>query len=268
MSVTAWAAQSGAWVTAGGEYTPPEPADFWQPLVGEGAFAFTRPMAVLAITTLILAVWLVAATRKASVVPSRAQWYVEQVYDFVRDIGRDMIGTQYFARFMPLLFTLFTFILLNNLMGVIPFFQNPPMARIGFPIALVAVVYLVYHWVGFQKHGVGGYFKTLVPGGLPGWIVPFIFLIEFVTKFAVQPLTLTLRLFGNMLAGHMVLVLFILGGEFLLLHGDGLLKGAGVASFLMATLMSVFEMLIQFLQAYVFTLLAASYIGSSLADEH
>lgn len=270
MSLTAVAAPTtGLVASGGGTYTPPSPDDFWQPLFGSGAWAFTRPMALVLIAGVAIATWLLLATRKASVVPTRSQHYVEQVYYFVRnDIGRDMIGSTYFKPFMPLLFSLFTFILLNNLMGVIPPFQNPAMARIGFPIALVLVVYLTYHYVGIRKHGLGGYLKTMVPSGLPGWIVPFIFLIESVTKFLVQPLTLTLRLFGNMLAGHMVLVLFILGGEFLLLHGEGFLKAAGVASFAMAVIMTAFEMLIQFLQAYVFTLLTASYIGSSLADEH
>lgn len=254
---------------AGDTFTPPSPADFWQPMFGSGAWAFTRPMAVSLIITVIVAAWLLIASARASAVPTKGQFYLEYVYNFVRnDIARDMIGSKHFRPFLPLLLALFTFILFNNLAGVIPPFQNPPTARIGFPIALVLVVYLTYHYVGLRKHGVGGYFKSMVPSGLPGWIVPFIFLIEAITKFAVQPLTLTLRLFGNMMAGHMVLVLFILGGEFLLFHGDGILKAAGIASFAGGVLMTVFEMLIQFLQAYVFTLLTASYIGSSLSDEH
>lgn len=270
MSLTAMTAPMVAWAAASGDeaYTPPSPDDFWQPLWGEGILTFTRPMALYLIAAIALAGYLWWSTSRASIVPSRKQFYVEKIYDFVRnDIGRDMIGSAHFRRFMPLLFTLFTFILLNNLMGIIPFFQNPPMARIGFPIALTLVVYVVYHWVGVQKHGLGGYFKHMVPPGLPVWITPFIFVLELITYFITRPLTLALRLFGNMFAGHMVLVLFILGGEFLLLNGDGLMKGAGIASFAMGVLMTVFELLIQFLQAYVFTLLTASYLGSALADE-
>nr|WP_284305816.1 F0F1 ATP synthase subunit A [Mobilicoccus caccae] len=265
------AAIGGRVTAAGGEggYTPPSPDDFWLPLFGSGAFAFTRPMAIYLVSAIAVAGLLWWTTRNAAVVPTKRQWYVEQLYDFVRNsIGRDMIGSAHFRRFTPLLFTLFTFILLNNLMGVIPFFQNPPFARIGFAIALVMVVYLVYHWVGLQKHGLVGYFKHMIPPGLPGFIAPFVFLVEFITYFITRPLTLTLRLFGNMLAGHMVLVLFILGGEYLLLHGDGFVKLAGVASFGGAALMTVFEMLIQTLQAYVFTLLTASYIGTAVADDH
>ena len=268
MNVYALAA-SGAWVAAGDSYTPPSPDDFWQPLFGHGILTFTRPMAVLLIAGIIVGGLLLWMSSNAQAVPTRKQYYLERIYDFVRnDIGRDMIGSEHFKRFIPLLFTLFTFILLNNLIGVIPPFQNPPMARIGFPIALTLVVYLAYHYVGLKRFGLGGYFKHMVPPGLPKWIAPFIFLLELITYFITRPLTLALRLFGNMFAGHMVLVLFILGGEFLLLHGEGLVKLAGVASFLMAILMTLFELLIQFLQAYVFTLLTASYIGTALADEH
>lgn len=270
MSFTSVAlAVAGAVPAAGDTYVPPSPADFWQPMFGTGAWAFTRPMAVSLVITLIVAVWVLVATRRAAAVPTKGQYYFEYVYNFVRnDVARDMIGSKNYRPFLPLILALFLFILFNNFAGVIPFLQNPPTARIGFPIALVAVVYLVYHYVGIKKHGLGGYFKAMIPAGLPGWIVPFIFLIEAITKFAVQPLTLTLRLFGNMLAGHMVLVLFILGGEFLLLHGDGILKAAGIASFAGGVLMTVFELLIQFLQAYVFVLLTASYIADSLSDEH
>lgn len=270
MSFTSVAMASAGQVPAAGDtFTGPSPGDFWQPMFGAGAWAFTRPMGVSLILTILLAVWLVAATRRAAPVPTKGQHYVEYIYNFVRnDIGRDMIGSKDFRPFTPLLFALFTFILVHNLAGITPPFQNPPTARIGFALALVMVVYLVYHYVGFRKHGVGGYFKSMVPSGLPGWIFPFILIIEAATKFFIQPLTLTLRLFGNMFAGHMVLVLFILGGEFLLFHGQGLMKLASIASFSGGVLMTVFEILIQFLQAYVFTLLTASYIGASLAEDH
>lgn len=273
MSLAHTATALSGWMTASGEgggFTPPSPSDFWYPLFGtSGQWAFTRPMLVaLCVTALtMLALWFV--TRRAAVVPTKGQFAFEFIYDFVRNgIGRDMIGSKHFRRFVPLLLALFLFIWVNNLAGVIPPFQNPTTARIGFPIALTLVTYLVYHWVGVQKHGLGGYFKNLVPGGLPPAIVPAIFVLEFVTKFITQPMTLALRLFGNMFAGHMLLVLFILGGEFLLFSGNFFLGVAGVASYLMAILFTLFEILIQSLQAYVFTLLTASYISSSLEDGH
>ncbi|GAB47034.1 F0F1 ATP synthase subunit A [Mobilicoccus pelagius] len=262
----AWAAASGN----GEGFIPPAPADFWHPLFGtSGEWAFTRPMLVSLCVTALVSLFLWFATRRASAVPTKSQFMLEYVYDFVRNgVGRDMIGARDFRQFVPLLFALFMFIWVNNLAGVIPPFQNPTTARIGFPIALTLVVYLTYHFVGVRKHGFGGYFKSLVPSGLPAWIVPAIFVLEFITKFITQPLTLTLRLFGNMFAGHMLLVLFILGGEFLLFSGTAFNAIAGVGSFAMAIIFTLFEVLIQSLQAYVFTLLTASYIHSAIADEH
>ncbi|WP_228386799.1 F0F1 ATP synthase subunit A [Ornithinicoccus halotolerans] len=273
MSATMTAA--GTLLPMAGEesHFPPTPADFWQPLfpmfsLGETTYYFTRPMALILISFIVLTVWLLVSTRRASVVPSKGQWFTERVYDFVRnDIARDMIGSRDFLRFTPLLFALFTFILLNNWFGIIPPFQNPTMARVAFPIALTLIVYVVYHWIGVQKHGLGGYFRFMIPPGLPSWLVPFIFLLELMTFFITRPLTLALRLFGNMFAGHMLLVVFIIGGWELLVHG-GALSLVALPAWIMGAGLTVFEALIQFLQAYVFVLLAASYFGGALADEH
>ena len=251
---------------------PPTPGDFWQPLfaIPGTEYYFTRPMLLMAIATGILMVWLWLTTRQAALVPGKGQWLTEQVYNFGRNgIARDMIGSKEFMPFVPFLFSLFVFILLNNLMGIVPPFQNPTMARVAFPIGLTLLVYVVYHWVGLRKKGsIGAYLGGMLPSGLPGWIKPFILLLELITFFITRPLTLALRLFGNMFAGHMLLVLFILGGEFLLFSGNFFLGVAGVASYLMAILFTLFEILIQSLQAYVFTLLTASYISSSLEDGH
>ena len=157
---------------------------------------------------------------------------VEGAYNFVRNtIGRDIIGTKDFLQFVPLLFTLFTLILVNNVFGIVPFVQFPTMSRVGIPIVLTLIVYVVYHTVAIRrKHGVLPYMKSLIPPGLPGWLKPILFVLEFLTYFVIRPLTLALRLFGNMLAGHLMLLVFILGGEYLLLHGDNLVpQGLGRA---------------------------------------
>ena len=107
----------------------------------------------------------------------------------------------------------------------------------------------------------------MLPPGLPGWIVPMMFVLELLRYFITQPLTLALRIFGNMFAGHMILTLFVAGGWFLVKQGP-LLALAGAGSFFMAFLMTFFELLIQVVQAYVFTLLAASYIGDGVAEGH
>ncbi len=256
-------------VSAAEEFVPPSAPDFWQPLVGEGAFAITRSMVVMLLSVVVLAVVMLAATRRLSVVPGRGQYRLEAVYGLVRDsIGRDIIGSAHFRPYIPLLFTLFTLILLNNLAGIIPPIQFPTMSRIGFPLALALAVYVVYLVAGVRRRGVGGFFRSLVPGGLPFWVVPVVFVLELVTFLVTRPVTLTLRLFGNMFAGHILLLLFALGGEYLLLHGEGLLKLVSIPAFLMFFLFTAFEILISFLQAYVFILLASVYIAEVYADEH
>ena len=256
-------------VMAAEEYVPPSAPDFWQPLIGDGAFAVTRSMVVMVLSTVVLGLILVLATRRLSVVPGRGQWGLENIYNLVRNaIARDIIGSAHFRPYVPLLFTLFTVILLSNLNGIIPFIQFPTMSRIGFPIALALAVYVVYLTAGVRRRGLLGFFKSLVPSGLPWWVVPVVFVLELVTFLITRPLTLSLRLFGNMFAGHILLLLFALGGEYLLLNGEGLVKLVALPAFVMYLLFMAFEILIAFLQAYVFILLASVYIAEVYADEH
>jgi len=253
----------------GGGYQTPTTAEFYQPLWNEGPLAITRPSIVMVFSVGLIVWWLIATTKRAAIVPSKGQWVTEGIYGFIRNgVARDIIGTKDFLRFVPLLFSMFVLILVNNLFGVIPPVQFPTMSRIGFPIALTVVVYVVYHYIGIKRVGLGAYFKNLVPAGLPGWIfVPILFL-EIITFFITRPLTLALRLFGNMFAGHLLLLVFITGGEYLVIHGGFGLKIAGLGAYGMAFILTIFEILIEFLQAWVFTLLAATYIAGSLADEH
>ena len=255
--------------TEGGEFKSPTAAEFYQPLLFDGPLAITRPSVVLLLSVGLIAWYLIATTKQAAIVPGKGQWVTEGAYGFIRNgIARDIIGSKDFLRFVPLLFSMFMLILVNNLFGVIPPIQYPTMSRIGIPVALTLVVYVTYHYIGIKRVGVGAYFKNLVPAGLPGWIVPTIFVLEIITFFVTRPLTLALRLFGNMFAGHLLLLLFITGGEYLVINGGLGLKVAGAGSFVMAFVLTVFEILIEFLQAYIFTLLAAMYIAGSLADEH
>jgi len=251
------------------EFVPPSAPDFWQPLVGDGAFAITRPMVLMVLSVVVLAVVMMAVTRRLAVVPGRGQYRAEGVYGLVRNsVARDVIGQEHFKPYLPLLFTLFTLILLNNLFGIIPVLQYPTMSRIGFPLALALAVYVVYLVAGVRRRGATGFVKSLVPPGLPWWVVPVVFILEMVTFLITRPVTLTLRLFGNMFAGHILLLLFALGGEFLLLHGDGIIKIVSIPAFLMFFLFTAFEILIAFLQAYVFILLASVYIAEVYSDAH
>ncbi|AKU17516.1 F0F1 ATP synthase subunit A [Luteipulveratus mongoliensis] len=272
MSYTVLAALSGLSASSdGGDgFEAPTPEEFYQPFFGSGDFSVTRPMFLFAISAVIVGAFLIFSTRKAAVVPGKAQWVTEQGYNFIRNgIAQDIIGSKEFLKYVPLLFTLFCTILVNNLFGVIPPFQYPTMGRVGFPIALALLVYVIYQVIAFRRKGVLGYLKDLVPAGLPGWIKPMILFLEIITYFITRPVTLALRLFGNMFAGHMLLLLFILGGEYMMFHASGFhMKIFGGASYLLAAVMTVFEILIEFLQAYIFTMLAATYIADSLSEHH
>ena len=250
------------------EYTAPGVEEFWQPIIGDGAWAITRPISLVVVSSGLIIWFLLATTRKKAMVPSRGQMATEAVYGMVRNgIAKDLIGSKDFLRFVPLLFSLFMIILVNNFFGVIPPFSYPTFSRIGFPIALSLIVWVVFHAVGMKKHGFFGYWKSLVPSGLPkGMILP-IFFLELITDLFTRPVTLALRLFGNMFAGHILIVLFITGGWYMLTSG-GILVIAGGVTWVFALVMTLFEILVEFLQAYVFTLLAALYIGGALADEH
>jgi len=271
--VPAHVLQSGIAAADGEGFQAPGIESFWWPIFGSDTsnWAFTRPAFVVMASVVIIGLFFVTVAGKLTVVPSKRQWVAEQGYGFVRNtIARDIIGAKDFRQFLPLLLTLFSLILFNNVMGIFPFVQFPSMSRIAFPIVLTLIVYITYHTVAIRrKHGVLPYFKSLVPPGLPGWLKPILFVLEFLTYFVIRPLTLALRLMGNMLAGHLMLLVFILGGEYLLLHGGNLfLKFSGVLSFGFSIGMTFFELLIEFLQAFIFTLLAALYIADAVSEHH
>jgi F-type H+-transporting ATPase subunit a len=253
-------------------FEAPGTEDFYWPVIGgDSSWAITRPMLVMTISVALLAWFFVTVAGKLTIVPSKRQWVAEQAYGFVRNsIARDVIGAKDFRQFVPLLFTLFTLILFNNVMGVMPFVQFPTFSRIAFPIVLTLVVYVVYHTVAIRrKHGVIGYLKSLVPPGLPLWLRPIMFFLEVLTYFIIRPLTLALRLFGNMLAGHLMLLVFILGGEYLLLHGSSIfIQLSGILGLAFGVVMTFFELLVQFLQAFIFTLLTALYISDAVSEQH
>ncbi len=251
-----------------GEFEPPSAADFqFAPIFGD-SILFSKPVFLVALSVILIASFFIISARKAAIVPSRLQFAGEGVYSFVRNsIGQDVIGPE-FMRFVPFLFTLFTFVLCNNIFGIIPFLQFPSMSRIGFPIALAIFTYVVYHYVGIKHHGLKKYVKDIcfMPG-VPKWIYIILTPVEFATYFIVRPATLSLRLFANMFAGHLLLLVFTMGGEHLL-ASTILMKILSIFSFGFAIGLTFFEFGIECLQAYIFTLLTALYIAGALADEH
>lgn len=247
----------------------PGPADFDLP----GIFGtdVTKPMVLVVLSGVLIVGLLYAMAKPAAVVPGRMQFAGEMVYGFVRNgIARDNIGSAEFMRFVPYLFSIFLFVLVNNFYGLIPFLQFPSMSHIGYPLAIAILSWIVYNGAGIKKKGFVGYLKhETVPAGMKGPILLLLVPLEFLSNILLRPITLTLRLFATMFAGHLLLILFSLGGEYLLLHSDNSLAlPAGLISGLLAIAISFLEILIMFLQAYVFTLLSSMYIGEALADQH
>ena len=259
-------------------FQAPGPIDFFLPdFTGtkwnqSGYLAFFGKAGVLLLLGALLAYgFLWFTSRKAEVVPGKRQYFGESAYSFIRDgVGRDVIGAD-FLRWVPLLVSLFFFLIINNLFGIVPFLQFPTFSRVNYAYGLAALVWIIYNVVGIMDKGLFGYLKFVTtPSGVPKWLLPLIIPLEFLSNVLVRPITLSLRLFANMFAGHLLIILFSTGGAYLLLHATGnvVLKPAGVLAYLMGVAIGFLEVIVATLQAYVFTLLTASYISGAQASEH
>ncbi|MGH3708030.1 MAG: F0F1 ATP synthase subunit A [Pseudonocardiaceae bacterium] len=230
------------------------------------------------ITKLTLLTWIaiagismffVVAVLRPKIVPGRMQWLGESAYGFVRDgLARQVVGEEG-VKFAPYLTTLFVFILANNIYGVIPLAQISPNTKISLPVVLAVISFVMFNWVGIRKHGAGPYFRNMLfPPSVPVWLYPLLTPIEFFSTLVVRPATLAIRLFANMFAGHLLLLVFTLGGTALLTSENFVFKTFSAFSFVLAIALSLFEFVVQLVQAYVFTILTASYLQGALAKNH
>ncbi|MFI6101528.1 F0F1 ATP synthase subunit A [Lentzea sp. NPDC051213] len=232
----------------------------------------TKPMVLLVLSVVIIVVFFLATTRKLRLVPSRWQFAAESVYDFGRNsIAREQIGAKEFAPYVPLIVSIFCFVLVNNLYGLIPLVQFPSFTHIGFPAAVaLIIIFPLYHYVGIRKFGLRGYLRNqfIIPDVpkpvLWGLLIP----TEIILKFFFDPVNLAIRVFAAMFAGHLLVLVFTLGGEFLLLQSNIWLKPISALGFGLAIAITFLEALIQVLQAYIFATLSAHFIGRALAEQH
>ncbi|MDO5634279.1 MAG: F0F1 ATP synthase subunit A [Micrococcus sp.] len=262
-------------VLASGGFTPPTISDAHPPdILPWGAYwgtGFGKQM-LLTLLSVVLITWFFTwAMRRPKLVPGKAQWLAESGYSFVRNgIARDILGERDFKVWVPLLFALFFFVLVNNIFGAIPFLQLPTFSHAGSAYALALIVYVIWIVVGLRHHG-PGYFKlAVVPSGVPAWILPLLVPLEIISNFIVRPLTHSLRLMATMLAGHMIVMLAGSGAAYLITEaGNPLLAGTGVLVILGSVALYFLELLIMYLQAFVFTLLTAIYVqGAIAANDH
>ena len=246
---------------------PGYPESFtFKPIFTIGSFEFTWPILLILLAAVLVIAFFWAAFARPSVVPRGVQNLGELGMMFVRDqILRAMMGKRGDG-YLPFLVSLFFFIWFANLMEIIPVLQFPPMAVFTFPVSLMIMVYLTYNFVSIKNLGLGGYFKSMIPGDVPIGILLIVAPLEILQYLVVRPFTLAVRLFGNMFAGHILVAVFTIATWYLVSASIGLLFAA--ASFVMTVILTGFEMLIQALQAYIFTILTAQYIGGAYEAAH
>lgn len=269
LTTTILAAQSAN--IRSGEFHEPSLGEFFPPAIFfEGTpFEFTRITLVQLVALLGVSLFFLLAFRKVNIVPRGIQNLGEVAIDFIKVHVIESVMGERGMRYLPYMVTLFFFILAMNLAGVVPGLNIAGTSVVAIPVLLAILSWVVFNAAGIKKHGVGKYFKdNLFPPGVPKAIYPLLTPIEFLSTFILRPVTLTIRLLANMMAGHFMLVLFMSGATFLLLHAEVWLKPFGLVSAAMGFAITGFEIFIALLQAYIFTLLTALYIAGAESEHH
>lgn len=251
-----------------GGWSPPTVDDF--KFFGPDGLAWlNKPMIQLILAIVIVLVFWLVAARKLKVRPTKASFLFEFAYDFVRNgIAREMIGQGY-QPFVPLLLGMFSVILVSNLFGEFFLLMFPTFSNIGYSWGMTIFVFIMYVGMGFKAHGPGYLKQALVPPGLPAYMVPIVVPLEFISTFITRPLTLGIRLFANMFGGHIVVLVFVVGGSYLLTYTHNWVYNfGGVFSLIFSMVMMGLEVFIGFMQAYIFTILTTQYISSAMHEAH
>jgi F-type H+-transporting ATPase subunit a len=224
--------------------------------------SFTNSSAFMLLAVVLITGFLMLSMRARSLVPNRLQSVAELTYEFVAGMLRESTGHAG-MKYFPFVFTIFTFIFACNMFGMIPGFFTVT-SHIVVTAALAAMVFLMVIVVGFAKNGLR-FLKLFVPEGVPILILPLVVMIEVISFFA-RPVSHSVRLFANMLAGHITLKVF--GGFVVMLLGAGAFAALSPLPLLMAVALTALEVLVAFLQAYVFTMLTCMYLNDALHPGH
>ena len=243
----------------------------WPGIILKGSpFEVNKVVLLMWVSVLIVFLMFWAAGRRANsgnLVPSGLQTIVESGVEFVqKDIILQTIGKEGLG-WTPFLVTMFFFIFMTNIWEVIPVIQLPVNARMALPAFMAILVWAIFNFVGIKSQGLGGYFKSvLFPPGVPKSLLPLVALIEVISTIFVRPFSLAVRLFANMLAGHLLLVTF--GVLSAALWTKSVMAVILPLPFAMLVLLTGFEILVSVLQAFIFTILTAVYIGGAMHPEH
>ncbi|MEP2706879.1 MAG: F0F1 ATP synthase subunit A [Roseibium sp.] len=231
--------------------------------VGGMDFSFTNSSLFMVATVAAASAFLIFTTSGRGLVPTRMQSVSEMAYEFVAGMLRDAAGSEG-MRFFPMVFSLFMFVLVANLFGMFPyFFTITSHIIVTFALAMLVILTVVFY--GFMRHGVG-FLKLFVPDGVPAALIPLVTMIEIIS-FLSRPISLSVRLFANMLAGHITLKVF--SGFVVSLSTLGAVGIFGAILPLgMTVALTALEFLVAFLQAYVFTVLTCMYLNDAIHPSH
>jgi F-type H+-transporting ATPase subunit a len=228
--------------------------------------SINRTILIAWFMTLVCGTLFVLAFRNPTVVPGKLQNVAESAIDFVRQIALDIIGPKG-LKFVPLLTTMFVFIFFMNVSKITPFLMLPPTSRMAWPAFLAIIAWLVYVGVGIANQGLFTYFKEIaIPPGVPKILLLILTPIEIISNLVLRPFTLAVRLFANMVAGHILVVITLVTIHVFLPSPAGF--PIGIFALVASPLVFGFELLIIGLQAYIFTMLTAVYISSSVEPAH
>jgi F-type H+-transporting ATPase subunit a len=263
-------------IFAASEFPPISHLVEWKDLLlGGTPFAINKVVLINIVAALLTILLFVLASSKKGLVPKGVQHVTESAVGLVSGIVSDVMPHddahhKYNAKkFLPLLVSMFFFLFFNNIAGIIPFVQMPATARMALPLFLALLVLLVSNFFGIKQNGVGTHFKNaLFPPGVPKALYLLVTPIELLSQFIVRPFSLAVRLFANIFAGHLLLVIFGVLTNQLITSSTFALKPVAILPFLMLIFLTLFEVMVAFLQAYIFTLLSAVYIGGYLSPEH
>lgn len=230
------------------------------------AFAIDRIMMIRIIMAALLVIALMAYVLRAKVVPGRFQQTMEMGFEFCRkNIAEEIIGKTLGRKYAPIITAIFFTVAFMNISGIIPGFNMAGTAMPGFPLLLALFSWVVFVFAGIKEAGTLAFFKgALFPPGVP-WLLYFLLTpIELISTFIIRPFTLFVRLLANMIAGHFMLALTLSATNFFLWQYLSVISPLGVLTFVAAIAFTLFEILVAFLQAYIFAVLTAVYINLSV----
>ena len=234
--------------------------------IGELDLSINRTVLIAWIMTMVAGAIMYAAFKNPKIVPTKMQSVGESIIEFVRTIALEIIGPKG-LKFVPLLTTFFLAIVFLNLAKIIPIFMLPPTSRMAWPAFFAIVAWIVYVGVGIKEQGFGHYFKEMAfPPGVPKALYIILTPLELLSNLVLRPFTLAVRLFANMVAGHILVVITLVTVHVFLYPRPGL--PIGIFALAASPLVFGFELVIIVLQAYIFTMLTAVYISSSVEPAH